>query len=140
MHPIPSDLINLGVAYLLALPIGWDRERESHTAGIRTFPIVSVACCGLMIMSSNLPGASGDSFTRVLQGVVTGIGFVGAGAIMRDQGGVHGTATAAAVWAVAIVGSSTGLGNYHVAAALSLVTYLTLRLLKPFKRQPPENK
>ncbi len=140
MHPIASDLINLGVAYLLALPIGWDRERESHTAGIRTFPIVSVACCGLMIMSSNLPGTSGDSFTRVLQGVVTGIGFVGAGAIMREQGGVHGTATAAAVWAVAIVGSSTGLGNYHVAAALSLVTYLTLRLLKPFKRQPPESK
>jgi len=135
MHAVFSDLIQMGAAYLLALPIGWDREQEAHTAGIRTFPIVAVACCGLMILSRNLPGATGDGFTRVLQGIVTGIGFVGAGAIMRDQGGVHGTATAASVWAVAIVGASVGLGNYQVAGALSLATYLTLRLLKPFKRQ-----
>ncbi len=134
MDAIATDLLQMSIAYLMALPIGWDREQESHTAGIRTFPIVSLACCGLIILARSIPGTSGDSYTRVIQGIVTGIGFVGAGAIMRDQGGVHGTATAASVWAVSIIGSAVGVGSYHIAALLSLLTYMTLRFLKPFKR------
>lgn len=134
MNNVATDLIQMAVAYFLALPIGWDREQESHTAGIRTFPIVAVACCGLMLVIRSIPGATSDGYTRVIQGLITGIGFVGAGAIMRDKAGVRGTATAAAVWTVSIIGAAVGLGAYHIAAGLALATYISLRYLKPFKQ------
>jgi len=133
---VVSDLAHLGLAYVLALPIGWNREREEHTAGIRTFPIVAVASCGLAIVARGIPSISPDSYAHVLQGLVTGIGFVGGGAILRDKGGVTGTATAASVWNIGIVGAAVGLGGYHIAAALSLVNYLTLRYMVPFKVRP----
>lgn len=81
-----SHLVHLSIAYAMALPIGWNREQEAHTAGIRTFPIVAVASCGLVMMGAALPGVTADSQSRLLQGLVTGIGFVGAGAILKDRG------------------------------------------------------
>ena len=131
---ITADLLQLGIAYLIALPIGWDRERETHTAGIRTFPIVAVASCGLAMVGVNIPGSSPDSYSRILQGLVTGIGFIGGGAILRDSRGVTGTATAASVWCVAIAGAAVGFGMYHVAVVLALINLLTLRLLAPLKK------
>jgi putative Mg2+ transporter-C (MgtC) family protein len=133
---VTSDLIHLGIAYALALPIGWNREHQEHTAGIRTFPIVAVASCGLAMVTRGIPGMTPDSYSRVLQGLVTGIGFIGGGAILRDKAGVTGTATAASVWNIGIVGAAVGLGGYHIAAALSLVNYLTLRFMTPFKVVP----
>ena len=132
---VMRDLVQLGIAYLLALPIGWNREREAHSAGIRTFPIVAMASCGLAIVAKSVPGTSPDAFSRVLQGLVTGIGFIGGGAILKDGGGVRGTATAASVWNIGIVGAAAGLGAYDIAIALSLVNYLTLKLLLPLKRE-----
>ena len=134
-YAMASDLFHLVFAYALALPIGWNREREEHTAGIRTFPIVAVASCGLALVAGAIPGITADSYTRLLQGLVTGIGFIGGGAILRDKGGVTGTATAASVWNIGIVGAAVGMGGYHIAVALSLVNFLTLRFLKP-RREP----
>ncbi|MBI3679035.1 MAG: MgtC/SapB family protein [Acidobacteria bacterium] len=88
-------MLNLGIAYALAFPIGWNREHEERSAGIRTFPIVAVASCGLAMVATGIPGATPESYSRVLQGLITGIGFVGGGAILREKAGVHGTATAA---------------------------------------------
>lgn len=79
------DILRLGFAYLLALPIGWNREREERSAGVRTFPIVSVAACGFAMIGTAIPNASPDSYSRILQGLITGIGFVGGGAILRDK-------------------------------------------------------
>src|SRR6185295_2134927 len=133
LESIWHDLLNIGVAYVIALPIGWDREREEHTAGIRTFPIVAVARCGLAMVGTSLSGASPESSSRILQGLVTGIGFVGGGAILRDKESVHGTATAASIWSIGIAGAATGFGQYHIAIVLALINFLTLRLLKPLK-------
>ena len=130
-----DDMFHLLIAYVLALPIGWDREREEHTAGIRTFPIVAIGSCGLAMVGTNFVGVSPDAYSRILQGLVTGIGFIGGGAIMRDRSGVHGTATAASIFNIGIVGLAVGFGIYHIAAVLSLVNYLTLRFLLPLKKQ-----
>ena len=132
-----NDLLHLGVAYVLALPIGWDRERADRSAGIRTFPIVAIGSCGLAMVGTNLLGATPDTYSRILQGLVTGIGFVGGGAILKDRGSVSGTATAASIWNIGIVGAAVGFGMYHIAITLALVNYLTLRFMVPFKKESP---
>ena len=129
------DAVKMLIAYMLALPIGWDREKEERSAGIRTFPIVAVASCGLSIVGTSIPDATPESFSRILQGLITGIGFVGGGAILRDQSGVQGTATAASVWCIGIVGAATGFGMYHIAIVLSAINFVTLRYLVSLKKE-----
>jgi putative Mg2+ transporter-C (MgtC) family protein len=130
---IAWDVINLGVAYVLAVPIGWDQEHETHRAGIRTFPIVAIASCALTIVGRQLGGSTADAESRILQGLITGIGFVGGGAILKDKGRVSGTATAASIWSIGIIGAAVGLRIYHVAIALALVNFITLRILHPWR-------
>jgi len=135
-----SDSARIAVAYLLALPIGWNREKE-HTAGIRTFPIVSIAACGFVMLGSAATVYTPDSYSRLLQGLITGIGFIGGGAILKDKDkeSVMGTATAASIWNIAIVGASVGLGLYHIAVVLTIINILTLRLLTPVKHEMDNN-
>ena len=127
---------HLSVAYALALPIGWNREREAHAAGVRTFPIVSVASAALIMVAKDIPGASPETLSRVLQGLVTGIGFVGGGAILKGPTGISGTATAASIWCMAITGAAVGLKMYDVAVVLSILNFVTLRYMRALK-QPP---
>jgi putative Mg2+ transporter-C (MgtC) family protein len=127
---ILQDLGKLLFAFLSAVPIGLNREREECSAGVRTFPIVALASCGVAIVATRLPYATPDSYSRIIQGLITGIGFVGAGAILKDKGGVHGTATAASVWNVGIMGAAVGLEMFHVAVVLGLVNFLTLKYMK----------
>lgn len=130
-----SDVWHLGLAYVLALPIGWNREKEAHSAGLRTFPIVSAAACGFAMLGAGLPGISPDSHSRMLQGLITGIGFIGGGAILRDKDGVTGTATAASVWSIGIVGAAVGLGAIHIAVILTAINFLTFEVLTPLKHR-----
>jgi putative Mg2+ transporter-C (MgtC) family protein len=135
------DLLYLAIAYLLAFPIGWDRETEEKSAGIRTFPIVAVASCGIAMVAMRFAGATADSASRVLQGLITGIGFIGGGAILKQQNEVSGTATAASVWNTGVVGAAVGFGLIHIAIVLALINLLTLRLLRSLKqegRRPPQ--
>ncbi len=128
-------LLRLLASFILAFPIGWDREREDRSAGVRTFPLVSMGSCGLILLAARLFGNSGDIESRVLQGLITGIGFIGGGAILKQDKTIHGTATAASVWNVAIIGAATGLGFYDIAVILAFINFLTLRLLKPLKHE-----
>jgi putative Mg2+ transporter-C (MgtC) family protein len=130
---VMSHLVDLFMAYLFALPIGWSQEREGNSAGLRTFPIVAIASCGLILLAREIL-SSLDAQTRVLQGLITGIGFIGGGAILRSGQTTHGTATAASVLNVAVIGAATGYGLYDVAVVLSVVNLMTLRLLHPFKK------
>jgi putative Mg2+ transporter-C (MgtC) family protein len=129
------DLLRLLTSFLLAFPIGWDREREDQSAGVRTFPLVSMGSCGLILTASRLIGNSGDIESRILQGLITGIGFIGGGAILKHERVIHGTATAASVWNMAVIGAATGFGFYDIAVILALINLLTLRLLRPLKKQ-----
>jgi putative Mg2+ transporter-C (MgtC) family protein len=137
LNDLPSDLIRLVVAFILALPIGYNREKQEQSAGIRTFPIVAIASCGLSLLSVRLPDATAESASRVLQGLIAGIGFIGGGAILKDRGSVTGTATAASIWNVGVVGAAVGMGMYQIGITLSIVNLLTLKYLAPFKNDTP---
>jgi putative Mg2+ transporter-C (MgtC) family protein len=135
LNTIGHDLLNLAIAYVVAIPIGWNREHEERSAGIRTFPIVAVASCGIALVGENLPNATGDSFSRILQGLIAGIGFIGGGAILRGKTHVQGTATAASVWNVGIIGAAIGFDMYHIGIVLGVINWMTLKLLVPLKKE-----
>jgi putative Mg2+ transporter-C (MgtC) family protein len=126
--------IALLIAYILALPIGWNREREERSAGLRTFPLVAVSTCGLIQAAETLTAASPEAMARIVEGLITGVGFIGGGAILRLKDSVKGTATAASLWVTGAIGASVGLGSYDVALILSLVTLATLWMMPPLKR------
>jgi uncharacterized membrane protein YhiD involved in acid resistance len=132
----------LGLAYVLAVPIAWDREKEDRSAGLRTFPLVAIASCGFVEGTEGLLRVDPAAQARVIEGLITGVGFIGGGAILKRGSSVHGTATAASLWATGAIGVATGLGAYDVAALIAAATFLTLRLLPPLKRglsdQEPE--
>lgn len=126
-----NTFLQLGIAYLLTAIIGWNREREEHSAGIRAFPIVGMASCGYLLILG--PHTDVNAQSRVLQGMITGIGFVGGGAILKDGASIRGIATAASIWNAGVIGASVALGRYNVAVILCLLNFLTLRLLYPLK-------
>src|SRR5581483_7336859 len=102
-----TDLVRLAVAFLLTEVIGWNREREEHTTGIRAFPIVGMASCGYLLILGQQSDAAAQS--RVLQGLITGIGFVGGGAFLKEGGTVRGAATAASIWNAGVIGAAVAL-------------------------------
>jgi putative Mg2+ transporter-C (MgtC) family protein len=131
---ILSHLLSVTIAYVLALPVAWDREKEARSAGLRTFPLVAVASCGYMLLANSILGSSSESTARIIQGLITGIGFIGGGAILKDRGSVHGTATAASIWNTGAIGAAVAFGRYEIALVLSVINFATLRLLTPLKR------
>ena len=122
----------VGAAYLLTAVIGWDREKEAHSAGLRTFPLVGMASCGYLLVLGPQPDAAAQS--RVLQGLITGIGFVGGGAILKEGATVKGTATAASIWNAGVIGAAVAMGRYEIAILLAALNLLTLRALLPVKQ------
>jgi putative Mg2+ transporter-C (MgtC) family protein len=131
-HDIWTHLLQILLAFGLTAIIGWDREREAHSTGVRTFPIVGMASCGYLLIVS-----SGDAAaqSRVLQGLITGIGFVGGGAILKDGATVHGTATAASIWSAGVIGAAVAMGHYGIAVTLAVMNLVTLRALLPLKNR-----
>ncbi|RZI72469.1 MAG: MgtC/SapB family protein [Pseudomonas sp.] len=128
-------LFALAMAYALALPIGWNREREERSAGIRTFPLVAVATCGFIQATERLTADSPEAMARIIEGLITGMGFIGGGAILRRDDSVKGTATAASLWITGAIGVAVGVETYDVAIMLSGLTVLTLWLLSPLRKR-----
>jgi putative Mg2+ transporter-C (MgtC) family protein len=132
---ILPHIIAMAAAYLLALPVGWNREKEERSAGLRTFPLVAVAACGFVQAAESLTVGEPEAMARIIEGIITGMGFIGGGAILRLKDSVKGTATAASLWATGAMGTAVGLGSYDVAIVLSLITLLTLWVLSPLKTE-----
>jgi len=131
---ISNNLIHLGIAYVLALPVALDREKSSRSAGLRTFPLVAVAACGYTLVGFSLLETTGAE-ARVIQGLITGIGFIGGGAIIKSNSGVAGTATAASIWTTGLIGIAAATERYEIAILLSIITFATLRLGSHFKSE-----
>ncbi|MDX1379865.1 MAG: MgtC/SapB family protein [Xanthomonadales bacterium] len=127
-----TSLSQIGVAYLLAMPVAWDREQEARTAGLRTFPLVSIAACGYMLVGIQVLDGT-DAESRVLYGIVTGMGFIGGGAILKAKGTVKGTATAASLWMTGAIGIAVAFHRYEIALVLAVLNFVTLRYVKEFK-------
>jgi putative Mg2+ transporter-C (MgtC) family protein len=130
-HDSLKFFMQVTIAYVLTAIIGWNREREEHIAGIRTFPIVGMASCGflLIVAGSNDPATP----SRLMQGLIAGIGFVGGGAILKEGPNVKGTATAASIWNAGVIGVSVAMEHYDIAIILSLLNLFTLQVLLPLK-------
>jgi putative Mg2+ transporter-C (MgtC) family protein len=107
---------------------------------LRTFPLVALASCAFIQATESVVGNSPEAQARIVEGLITGIGFIGGGAIIKQGGAVQGTATAAGLWATGAMGAAVGLASYDVAIVISLFTYFTFRGLSPLKQQqPPED-
>lgn len=121
------------IAFFLALPIAWNREQANRALGLRTFPIVAMASCGLMLVAKTEFAGAADAQARVIQGIITGIGFLGAGAILKKNGDVKGSATAASIWNTGALGASVALGRYEIAVLLAVADFLILHYLTKLK-------
>lgn len=123
------------VAYILALPIAWDRERNERSAGLRTFPLVAIAACGFIQAAETVTGQNPEATARIVEGIINGVGFIGGGAILVGKASIRGTATAASLWATGAIGVAVGLGSFDIALVLSIATFATLRFMTTFKSE-----
>jgi putative Mg2+ transporter-C (MgtC) family protein len=130
-------LLKLLGAFVLALPIGWERERRERSMGLRTFPLVAMASAAYPLIARELFSPDPNAQARVLQGLITGIGFIGAGAILklREEEVIYGTATAASVWATGALGAAMAYGRLDIALVISGITFATLRWMTPLKKE-----
>ena len=122
-------------AFILALPIGWDRFKRNRPAGLRTFPIVALASCAFVLIGHRAFAGDSGAQARIVQGLMTGIGFVGGGAILKgagsDGGHVRGIATAASIWNTGAIGAAVGFRRFEIAIVLSAANFLILHWLAP---------
>jgi putative Mg2+ transporter-C (MgtC) family protein len=136
--------INLIGALLLGMLVGYERSYNGRAAGMRTYGLVCMASTALTIFAGFAPlwyGGTADQTggdpTRVVQGVVTGIGFLCAGVIMKDGFSIRGLTSAASIWAVAAVGVLLGIGFYAAALLLALLCVLSMALLHKVEARLP---
>ena len=123
--------LRLIVAMILGAVIGIQRERAGKPAGLRTHMLVSSGAA-VFVMASGEFGMNPDSVSRVIQGLITGIGFLGAGAILKiyDKREVEGLTTAAGIWMTAALGVAVGLGRFGLALVATLLAWMTLSLAR----------
>lgn len=121
-------LAHLGIAFVVALPGAWEREHSRRNMGLRTLPLVAITACAMMLVA-RLELGNDEAIARVVQGLITGIGFLGGGAIVKSGLSVEGSATAATIWLTSALGIAVGLGRIDVALTLAVINVLVLRLL-----------
>jgi putative Mg2+ transporter-C (MgtC) family protein len=130
----PADLTRLlmrmTLAVVLAGVIGYERERRGSTAGLRTHMIIALGVV-LIVVAAQQSGMDSEDVSRVIQGVFAGIGFLGAGAIIKqsEDGEVRGLTTAASLWTTAAVATAAGLGNESTAIVATLFAWFILSVL-----------
>ena len=122
----PQMLARLVIAVLLGSAVGYERERTGKPAGVRTHGMVALGAALFTVVSLQGFGPGSDA-TRVAAQVVTGIGFIGAGAILHERGGVHGLTTAASLWVTAAMGLAVGVGMIWMSVATAALVFLLLR-------------
>ncbi|WP_290644299.1 MgtC/SapB family protein [Aquabacterium sp.] len=139
-------LLNLLGALLLGMLVGYERTFRGRAAGMRTYGLVCMTSAGLTVLVG-LPGywygghssVTGGDPTRVIQGVVTGIGFLGAGVIMKDGFHISGLTTAASIWTSAAIGIMLGAGFYAAAILLALVCTISMEWVRSLERWLPNH-
>lgn len=138
LQELPTILLNLAVAFVLGIPIGWERERYDVGPGLRTYPLLAMGACAYLEIGQFAFRDQLDAQARVFQALVSGIGFIGGGAIIKGRAEVHGLATAVSLWVTVSVGIAASYQLFALGAVLSAATLVALRLLKPLKRHPEQ--
>ncbi|MFC1663227.1 MgtC/SapB family protein [Patescibacteria group bacterium] len=132
MITLTDIIIRLLVATLFSGILGFERKLAKKPAGLRTNILVGVGSTLLMIISIDMAGKYGNfnDAGRIAAQIVTGIGFLGAGAIIQSRGEVHGLTTAATIWAVAAIGMAVGMGNIIAAAIVTVLVIIVELVLR----------
>ena len=140
----PDDLISILLATFLGAAIGLERELSGKAAGLRTNLLICLGAAVFTIISREMAMGGEDTATRIAAQIVTGVGFLGAGAIIQDRAGVHGLTTAATIWLVAIIGMASGARFYLLAIVSTLIAVIVLvglgRLFKHLDRYTGKHK
>lgn len=141
MHPWEwpefwDDGMRLGAAALLGGALGLEREWKGHWAGLRTHMMVAIGCAIFVIGGLNLSGEQSDAVTRVIQGITAGIGFLGAGTILKldQKQEIKGLTTASSIWLAAALGTAAGLAEYALAVSAAIVSLFVLGVLGPMEK------
>lgn len=128
-----GSIYKLMLSMLLGAVVGYERRRKGQSAGVRTFSLISMGATLAMLLSIYVPqeylGLKNGDPGRIAAQVITGIGFLGAGAIIQMKGSVRGLTTAAGIWMVAIIGMAVGLGMYWLSVfACALILFILVQL------------
>ncbi len=136
MNAYPEILIRLGLALLAGITLGLNRWIHHKSAGIRTHSLVALGAALVMLLIGSFPGADVQAASHVLQGLITGIGFLGAGVIIHQANSqnIHGLTTAASLWACAILGATFGSGFYVLGGCALAAMLLILMVGGPLER------
>lgn len=128
-------LFKISASFLLSIPLALEREYFSRTRsmGLRTFPLVAVASCGYVLVGDSFIGDNPGAKARIMQGLMTGIGFIGGGAILKGNDHVRGTATAVSLWSTGTVGAAVAHNRFEIAILIVALNFLALRVLSPLK-------
>src|SRR4051794_32663030 len=131
-----DDLARIGAAALLGGAIGLEREWHGHWAGLRTHMMVAIGAAIFVIGGSTAHGQNIDGPSRVIQGVASGIGFLGAGTILKlgDKMQIKGLTTASSIWLAAALGIAAGLAEYALATASAVISLFVLGVLGPVEK------
>lgn len=128
--------LRLFIAVLIGATLGLDRENKDKPLGIRTYGLISLGACGFALLSLEIsaisestPGIGLVDPSRIVQGVIGGVGFLGAGAIFRSGDHVSGTATGAGIWSAGVIGLACGFGLYVLAVLVLLAAWLVFAAL-----------
>jgi len=128
-HEVTRILLRLLMAAVLGAVLGFEREHKGKSAGVRTHMLVSMGAA-LFVLAPSMAGADDQALSRVVQGIVAGIGFLGAGTILkgngRDPSHVKGLTTAAGLWMTAAIGTAAGMGREATALISTLMALLVL--------------
>lgn len=134
MIPESEEILALVAAVALGGLIGLEREINGKAAGLRTNILICLGAAAFTIVSKHLGVDYGTGAGRMAAGIVTGVGFLGAGALIQEGSGVHGLTTAASIWLVASIGIACGAGLYGLAVVVTLLALSALLGLLPLTR------
>jgi putative Mg2+ transporter-C (MgtC) family protein len=124
-HPTIDAVLRLALALLLVFPLGWEQEQRSRSGGLRTYPLLSACVCGFLLVAERAPGGPSEQ-ADVFYGVLSGIGFVGSGAVLKSPENASGMSTAVSLWMTGAIGAGVACGAPLISAALSVTCALVL--------------
>lgn len=134
-----NSMFRLILSMLLGMVVGAERKRKGQIAGIRTFALISMGACLAMLLSIYVPqvylGLKNGDPGRIAAQVITGIGFIGGGAMIHMKGAVRGLTTAAGIWMTAIIGMAVGIGMYMCSIGATILILLTLVTFEQYEKR-----
>ena len=129
-----QSILPLIVAMVLGALIGIEREVHSKPAGLRTNALICMGAAAFMVIAQRI-GLGNDAVSRMTAGIVTGVGFIGGGAVLRDRTNISGVTTAATIWVVTSIGIACGMRLYDMAVSITVLSLIVLAVFGPLDRK-----